>query len=91
MRRGNTEAALGIIVARGAGCAIDGGVPRLQTTQCDDANDCRDGEVCVRSFNKGTSQTDILCAAGRSSLSSQVCKLSCECLDGGTCDQGTCR
>lgn len=78
-------------IARGSTCAVDGGVPRMQSTQCDDANDCGDGGVCYRSFNKGTSQTDFLCGSARPGLLSQVCKLSCECLEGKTCNAGTCQ
>lgn len=78
-------------VERGATCAVDGGVPAMQTTQCDDANDCADGGVCYRSFNKGTSKTDYLCGSARPGILSQVCKLSCECLDGKTCTAGECK
>ncbi|MBK8213145.1 MAG: hypothetical protein IPK71_05280 [Myxococcales bacterium] len=78
-------------VERGGTCAVDGGAPAMQTTQCDDANDCGDGGACYRSFNKGTSKTDYLCGSTRPGILSQVCRLSCECLDGKTCNAGECK
>jgi hypothetical protein len=79
------------VASAGATCFVDGGVPRMQTTQCDDANDCGGaGHACYRSYNKGTSQIDYLCDSTAPGAT-QVCKQSCECLGGKSCVSGTCQ
>jgi hypothetical protein len=71
---------------------VQRGAPEVQAyiaSECEDAADCPQGEVCCDQYNKGlgrregsTCETD--CDVFMYGF--QLCSQSCECLDGSTCN-----
>jgi hypothetical protein len=75
-------------VALDAGCIATADNCQGGSARCDDKTDCTNNEVCCGTFGSGGgagTRCEATCGQGF-----QICKVTSECEDGGTCTEYTC-